>query len=64
MKHTDIVTIDGEKYRLTYSDTYTLERDGDEYACALDPIDIEREYTETKNKLNHSVEELIHQYIG
>ena len=50
MIYTEIVTIDGKQYKHTYSDTYTIERDGVEYGEAIDPLDIDRQYTETENK--------------
>ena len=52
MIYTEIVTINGNEYKRTYSDTYTIERDGVEYYEAVDPIDSDREYTETTNKLD------------
>lgn len=51
MIYTDIVTINGKKYRRTYSDTYTIERDGAEYGEAIDPLESDRVYTETTNRL-------------
>ena len=51
MIYVETVTIGGKKYKRTYSDTYTIQRDGVEYSEAIDPIDSDREYTETENKL-------------
>lgn len=51
MIYTEIVTINGKQYKRTYSDTYTIERDGVEYYEAVDPVDGDRVYTETTNAL-------------
>jgi hypothetical protein len=51
MIYVETVTINGKEYKRTYSDTYTIQRDGVEYSEAIDPIDSDREYTETENKL-------------
>ena len=51
MIYVETVTIGGKEYKRTYSDTYTIQRDGVEYSEAIDPIDSDREYTETGNKL-------------
>ena len=47
MLYTETVTIGGRQYRRTYSDTYKIARDGVEYDEAIDPVDTDREYTET-----------------
>jgi len=47
MLYTETVTIGGRQYRRTYSDTYKIARDGVEYDEAVDPVDTDREYTET-----------------
>ena len=47
MIQTETVTIGGRQYRRTYSDTYKIARDGIEYDEAIDPVDTDREYTET-----------------
>lgn len=66
MIYTEIITINGKEYKRTYSDTYTIERDGVEYYEAVDPVDGERNYTETANPLyptegeDISGEELLH----
>ena len=57
MIYTEIVTINGNEYKRTYSDTYTIERDGVEYYEAVDPIDSDREYTETTNLLDPGEED-------
>lgn len=51
MIYVETVTINGKEYKRTYSDTYTIQRDGVEYSEAIDPIDSDRKYTETENKL-------------
>ena len=51
MIYVETVTIGGKEYKRTYSDTYTIQRDGVEYSEAIDPIDSNREYTETENLL-------------
>lgn len=56
MIYTEIVTIDGKQYKHTYSDTYTIERDGVEYHEAVDPLESDREYTETENVLTNDNE--------
>ena len=44
----EIVTIRNNEFRRTYSDEgYFIEREGELYEEACDPIDILREYTET-----------------
>lgn len=53
----EVVTINGKQYMRTYSDTYTIERDGVEYTEAIDPIDSGREYIETENLLEPVVNE-------
>jgi hypothetical protein len=53
MIYTEIITINGKEYKRTYSDTYTIERDGVEYYEAVDPVESDRVYTET----NHPLEE-------
>lgn len=51
MIYTEIVTIRGRQFRRTYSDTYTLMRDGEEFNEAVDPIDDNRVYTESTTPL-------------
>lgn len=58
MIYTETVTIKGKKYKRTYSDTYTIERDGVEYSDAIDPMNSDRVYTETTNRLE-SIEGMI-----
>lgn len=45
------IEINGKQYTRTYSDTYTIMRDGVEYSEAVDPIGSGRTYTETENLL-------------
>lgn len=47
MIHTEIITLNGKQYDRTYSDTYYIERDGAQYAEAVDPLNSGRQYTET-----------------
>lgn len=51
MIYKELVTIRGAMYIRTYSDTFTIMRDGEEYTEAIDPIGTERIYTETTNEL-------------
>ena len=49
----EIITINNEQYLHTYSSTgFTIERDGEEYSDAIDPIDSGRIYIETNNKID------------
>lgn len=48
MIKTEIITINGNQYDHTYSDKYFIERDGAQYAEAVDPLNSGREYTETE----------------
>ena len=59
MIHIETITINDKQYKHTYSDTYTIERDGVEYWDAIDPIDSDRTYTETENLLQ--TEEIVSQ---
>ena len=47
MIYTETVTINGKQYMHTYSDTYTILRDGVEYDEAIDPVDSRRTYSES-----------------
>ena len=47
MIHTETITLNGKQYDRTYSDRYYIERDGAQYAEAVDPLDSGRVYTET-----------------
>lgn len=49
MIYTETKIINNREFLYTWSDTYTIERDGVEYDEAYDPIDSKREYTETSN---------------
>ena len=48
----ETIELDGIQYKRTYSDTYTIARDGVEYTEAIDPYDSDRVYEETENQLN------------
>lgn len=48
----EVVTINETEFNHTYSDAgFYIECDGVQYSDAIDPIDIEREYVETDNKI-------------
>ena len=57
MIYTEIVTIRGKQFRRTYSDTYTLMRDGEEFTEAVDPLDSGRVYTETDEPIDKGTDE-------
>lgn len=58
MLYTETVTIDGREFTHTWSDLYTVERDGVEYDEAYDPAELGRTYTETANlKANEATDE-------
>ena len=53
MIKTEIITINGIQFQKTWSDAnYLIERDGAKYSEAVDPIDIERTYTEINELIN------------
>ena len=53
MIKTEIITINGIQFQRTWSDAnYLIERDGAKYSEAVDPIGIERIYTETNELIN------------
>lgn len=58
MLYTETVTIGGRQYRRTYSDTHKIARDGVEYDEAIDPVDTDREYTETDTPKTETEEQL------
>lgn len=47
MIYIDTITLNGKQYSRTYSDRYYIERDGVQYAEAVDPLNSGRQYTET-----------------
>lgn len=48
----EVITINETEFNHTYSDLgFYIECEGVEYSDAIDPIDIEREYVETDNKI-------------
>lgn len=49
MLYTERVTIRGREFDHTWSDAFTIMRDGVEYDEAYDPADSGREYVETGN---------------
>ena len=53
MIKTEIITINGVQFQRTWSDAiYLIERDGAKYSEAVDPIGIERTYTETNEPID------------
>ena len=53
MIKTEIITINGIQFQKTFSDAnYLIERDGAKYSEAVDPIGVERTYTETNEPLD------------
>lgn len=53
MIKTEIITINGVQFQKTWSDAnYLIERDGAKYSEAVDPIDVERTYTETNELIS------------
>lgn len=51
--------IDGKQFLHTYSDTgFMIERDGQTYIEAIDPIEFDRIYTETTEKIPSFANEL------
>lgn len=49
MLHKERVTINGREFDYTYSDKFTIMRDGVEYDEACDPVGSGRVYEETGN---------------
>lgn len=49
MLFTENVTINGREFTHTWSDIYTIEREGVEYDEAYDPAEFGRVYVETNN---------------
>ena len=57
----EVITINETEFNHTYSDFgFYIECDGVQYSDAIDPIDIEREYVETDEKIENKnrIEEL------
>ena len=53
MIKTEIITINGVQFQKTWSDAnYLIERDGAKYSEAVDPMDVERVYTETNEPID------------
>ena len=53
MIKTEIITINNVQFQKTWSDAnYLIEREGAKYSEAIDPIDIERIYTETAEQID------------
>ena len=54
---TETVTINNKQFTKTYSDSgFMVERDGVQYSEAIDPIGINREYTETNSPIEYDSE--------
>lgn len=54
----ELTTINGREYTRTYSDEgFLIERDGERYAEAVDPIGSGREYVETDTLAENELEE-------
>ena len=47
MIYTETITLNGKQYSRTYSDQYYITRDGAQYIEAVDPLNSNRQYTET-----------------
>lgn len=53
MIKTEIITINGVQFKKTWSDAdYLIERDEAKYSEAVDPIGVERIYTETNEPID------------
>ena len=53
MIKTEIITINGIQFQKTWSDAnYLIERDGAKYSEAVDPMGVERVYTETNELID------------
>ena len=53
MIKTKIITINGVQFQKAWSDAnYLIERDGAKYSEAVDPIGVERIYTETNEPID------------
>ena len=53
MIKTEIITINNVQFQKTWSDAnYLLERNGAKYSEAVDPIGVERAYTETNEPID------------
>ena len=53
MIKTEIITINGVQFQKAWSDAnYLIERDGAKYSEAVDPMGVERVYTETNELID------------
>ena len=53
MIKTEIITINGVQFQKTWSDAnYLIKRDGAKYSEAVDPMGVERIYTETNEPID------------
>lgn len=64
MLYTERVTIRGREFDHTWSDEFTIMRDGVEYDEAYDPIGSGREYVETENFRNSDDEATEADYLA
>ena len=67
MIYIETITLNGKQYDRTYSATYYIERDGAQYVEAVDPLNSDRQYTETDIPLPERVltaEEALEIIIG
>lgn len=55
---TETITINGTEYIRNYSDAgLYIEREGEKYSDAIDPIGYDRQYTETDELIEEILEE-------
>ena len=58
MIKTESLTINGKSFVRTYSDSgYMVERDGIRYSEAIDPAELNRQYTETDEPIEGETDE-------
>jgi hypothetical protein len=59
MIKTETMTINGKEFVKTYSDQgYMVEREGVRYSEAIDPVEYNRQYTETDEPIEGYTEEV------
>ena len=57
MLYVENIEINGKQFVRTYSDQFKIERDGVVYVEAVDPLNMDRKYTETDIPLPKREEE-------
>lgn len=63
MLKTNMIIIEGKSFNHTFSDSgFMIERNGLTYIDALDPIDLNRKYTETNIKINDEINYEVNDY--